>query len=201
MKKGDILLRVLETIGDLTVSMADLLIVFVSAGYGASYNKLQYELSKRQMERERKSLEKGIQKETKQKYYNLIYKLKTSGLIAEKKKDNKKLFILTKKGKKKLFSLREKNQKRLPDISYLRLKEESNKLVIVIFDIPEQERRKRGWLRAALKNLGLKMVQKSVWIGKVKIPKEFLDDLFKLRLIDYIEIFEISKTGSLKNLA
>jgi len=201
MKKGDILLRVLETIGDLTVSMADLLIVFVSAGYGASYSKLQYELSKRQMERERKSLEKGIQKETKQKYYNLIYKLKTSGLIAEKKKDNKKLFILTKKGKKKLFSLREKNQKRLPDISYLRLKEESNKLVIVIFDIPEQERRKRGWLRAALKNLGLKMVQKSVWIGKVKIPKEFLDDLFKLRLIDYIEIFEISKTGSLKNLA
>ena len=201
MKKGDILLRVLETIGDLTVSMADLLIVFVSAGYGASYSKLQYELSKRQMERERKSLEKGIQRETKQKYYNLIYKLKTSGLIAEKKKDNKKLFILTKKGKKKLFSLREKNQKRLPDISYLRLKEESNKLVIVIFDIPEQERRKRGWLRAALKNLGLKMVQKSVWIGKLKIPKEFLDDLFKLRLIDYIEIFEISKTGSLKNLA
>ena len=44
------------------------------------------------------------------------------------------------------------------------------------------------------------MIQKSVWIGKVKIPKEFLDDLFKLRLIDYIEIFEISKAGSLKNL-
>jgi CRISPR/Cas system-associated endoribonuclease Cas2 len=201
MKKGDILLRVLETIGDLTVSMADLLNVFLSAGYGASYSKLQYELSKKQMESERKSLEKRIQRETKQKYYNLIYKLKTSGLIAGKKKDNKKFFILTKKGKKKLFSLREKNQKRLPDISYLRPKEESNKLVIVIFDIPEQERRKRGWLRAALKNLGLKMVQKSVWIGKVKIPKEFLDDLFKLRLIDYIEIFEISKTGSLKNLA
>ena len=201
MKKGDILLRALETIGDLTVTMVDLFDVFVSAGYGASYGKLQYELSKKQIERERKSFEKRIQRETKQKYYNLIYKLKTSGLIAEKKKDDKKFFILTKKGKKKLFSLREKNQKRLPDISYLRPKEESNKLVIVIFDIPEQERRKRGWLRAALKNLGLKMVQKSVWIGKVKIPKEFLDDLFKLRLIDYIEIFEISKTGSLKNLA
>ena len=174
--------------------------MFLSSGYGASYGKLQYELSKKQREREKKSFEREIQKETKQKYYNLIYKLKTGGLIEEKKKDNKKLFILTEKGKKKLFSLKEKGKKKLPDISYYQFKEDSNKFVIVIFDIPELERKKRGWVRLALNNLGLKMIQKSVWIGKVKIPKEFLDDLFKLRLIDYIEIFEISKAGSLKNL-
>ena len=199
-KKGDILFKILETIGGLTVGMVDLFDVFLSAGYGASYGKLQYELSKKRGERERKSLEREIQKEAKQKYYNLIYKLKTSGLIEENKKDNKKLFILTKKGKEKLFSLKENNKNKLSDISYSRLKEGSDKFVIVIFDIPEQERKKRGWLRAVLDNLGLKMVQKSVWVGKVKIPKEFLDDLFKLGLIDFIEIFEISKTGSLKNL-
>jgi hypothetical protein len=44
------------------------------------------------------------------------------------------------------------------------------------------------------------MVQKSVWVGKTKIPQDFLDDLFKLKLVDFVEIFEISRTGSLKHL-
>jgi hypothetical protein len=44
------------------------------------------------------------------------------------------------------------------------------------------------------------MVQKSLWLGKVKIPEEFLVDIRKLSLLDYVEIFEITKTGSLKNL-
>ena len=72
--------------------------------------------------------------------------------------------------------------------------------MIVVFDVPEKERRKRDWLRSVLKRLELKMVQKSVWIGKVKIPKELLDDLFNLKLLDYVEIFEVSKSGSLRQL-
>jgi len=79
-------------------------------------------------------------------------------------------------------------------------KERGNKFIIVVFDIPEIQKRKRNWLRAALKNLDFKMVQKSVWFGRVKIPKEFLDHLCEMKLIDYVEIFEISKTGSLERL-
>jgi DNA-binding PadR family transcriptional regulator len=200
IKRGDFIFKILEVIGDTAVGVADLLDVFLSVGYGASYGKLQYELSKKQRERESKLLDREIQKDARQKYYNLIYKLKTSGLIEEKERDNKKFFNLTKKGKEKLFSLKENNKKKLPNASYPQSKEDNAKFVVVIFDIPERERRKRGWLRAALNNLGLKMIQKSVWIGKARIPKEFLKDLFKLKLIDYVEIFEISKTGSLKNL-
>lgn len=197
MRRGDISLKMLEFIGDLVVGTGDLLAAFLSAGYGASYGKLQYELSRKQNERDRKSSEKEIQKELRQKYYNLIYKLKKSGLIEEKIKKDKKFFVLTKKGKDRLPRLKKREKEKLPEISYP--KQENNKFVVVIFDIPEVEKRKREWLRGALRSLGFKIIQKSVWVGKVKIPKEFLDDLFKLKLIDFVQIFEISKTGSLED--
>ena len=73
--------------------------------------------------------------------------------------------------------------------------------MIVSFDVPEKEKRKRGWLRSTLKNLGFRMLQKSVWIGKVKIPEAYLEDLKRLRLLSYIEIFAISKRGTIRHIA
>lgn len=196
--KGDVSIKILEVIGDFTGTAADIFGAIVSSNYGASYGKLQYEISKRQNQRIEKSAERDFKKQTKQKYYNMLYYLKQSGLIEEEQKNNKRFFILTKKGKEKLAYLKEQNKRRLPETVYL--KEENNKFVIVVFDIPELEKRKREWLRAVLINLGFKMLQKSVWMGKVKIPKEFLEDLFKMKLVDFVEIFEISKTGSLEHL-
>jgi len=195
--KGDMMFKILSAIGDLTIGVIDVFDVILSSGYGASYGKLQYELSKKQSLRLKKSIEKEIQRRAEQRYYNLIYKLKRDNLIKEIARGDKKFFTLTKKGKAKLSLLKERNSKKLPMTFYQ--KEEGDKFVIVAFDVPEKEKRKREWLRACLKHLGLKMVQKSVWIGKVKIPKQFVDDLFKLKLIDFVEIFEISKTGSLEH--
>ena len=73
-------------------------------------------------------------------------------------------------------------------------------MVIVIFDVPEKEKWKREWLRNTLRELGMKNVQKSVFIGKVKIPELFLENMRKLHAIDYVEIFEIGKTGTLKHV-
>ena len=196
--KGEIILKILEVIEGMAVGTADFLDVVLSSGYGASYSKLNYELSKRQRERESKLTERESKKQERQKYYNLLFYLKKSRLIEERNKDNKNFFILTKKGRDKLTLLKNKNNEKLPKNFYE--KEKNSKFTIVIFDIPEIERRKRDWLRVVLKNLDLKMIQKSVWVGKVKIPKEFLDDLFKLKLIDFVEVFEISKTGSLERL-
>jgi len=198
MRKGGITLKILEAVSDLAINTIDLFEVFLSVGYGASYGKFQYELSKKQRERDQKSIEREMKNKAKQNYYNLIYQLKRGGLIEEKEKNNKKFFIITKKGKGKLSFLKKQRKESLPEVSYS--SEENNKFIIFIFDIPEKEKRKRDWLREVLKKLGLKMIQKSVWIGKTKIPKEFLDDLFKLKIIDYVEIFEITKAGSLKNL-
>ena len=52
----------------------------------------------------------------------------------------------------------------------------------------------------ALKNIGLRLIQQSVWMGKVKIPKEFLDDIRELHLANFVEIFEITKSGSLNQV-
>lgn len=73
--------------------------------------------------------------------------------------------------------------------------------IIVAFDIPEREKRKRNWLRQSLCRMGLSMVQKSVWIGRVKLPEDFIESLRHLKLADCVEIFEITKTGTLKHLA
>jgi hypothetical protein len=42
------------------------------------------------------------------------------------------------------------------------------------------------------------MVQQSFWIGKTKIPQEFIKDLKKMNLIDYVEFFQAEKLGSLQ---
>ena len=41
------------------------------------------------------------------------------------------------------------------------------------------------------------MLQKSVWIGKNKIPEEFLKALAELDLMNFIHILKISKTGTI----
>jgi len=142
---------------------------------------------------------KEDEKRIKHKYQNLIYKLKKDGLIKESKKDNGKILIVTRQGDKKLAKLKELSEK-----SYLLKRcyavEQSKRLVIVAFDIPERVRRHRDWLRSVLENLGLTMIQKSVWMGKIKIPKTLIDDLVELKLIDFVEIFEVGNEGSLTHI-
>ena len=66
--------------------------------------------------------------------------------------------------------------------------------------MPEKERRKRGWLRGALRFLNFKMFQQSVWIGKNKIPEQFLFDLRQKNLLPYIHIMEVNKGGTVREL-
>lgn len=91
----------------------------------------------------------------------------------KKRKNKKTIWSITRKGLEKLKILKKKNRKTLINYS----KEKSDKLIIVIFDIPEKERHKRNWLRSVLVSLDFKFLQESVWIGKTKIPEEFLNDL------------------------
>ncbi len=198
MRKGDIILKVLDIIEHFTFGTADLFGAFLDAGYGASYGKIQYQASKRQNNNNWLEKEAELKRKAKQRYHNLIYSLKKDGLIEEKIKGGRKFFTITKKGKCKILLLKNKNKKMLPATSYQ--KENSDKFTIIAFDVPEIEKKKREWLRAVIKNLGFKMIQKSVWIGKIKMPKEFLDDLLKLRLVNFVEIFEISKSGSLEQI-
>jgi len=198
--KGETTLKILETVGDLGMAISDVFGAILNSGYGASYNKLNYEISKRQSERSARRFNAEEKRRARAKFNSIIYKLKRDNLIIKDSKanGNNPILKLTLKGKSRLNLLKIRKTDALPALSYEKFT--TDKFIIIIFDIPEKIRRKRNWLRSALRNLELKMIQKSVWVGKIKLPKTFLEDLKRLELIDFVEIFEITKTGSLKQI-
>jgi DNA-binding PadR family transcriptional regulator len=133
-----------------------------------------------------------------QKYYNLLNYLKREGFVESKKMNGKNVLKISEKGVRKLDALKSKIVNSKKNIRY-----EKNKLrglVIIAFDIPEAKRSERAWLREVLRYLDFDMVQKSVWIGKCEIPEELLGDLRKREILDYIDIFEVGKSGTLRRL-
>ena len=192
--KGDGILEILENITEFGEDLSTTIEAVLTLGYRASIRGVEYKKSKIRRERENRK-EKMRTRKIKQ---NLIYKLEKDGLIERKKEGKISAIFKTKKGLEKEQELKEKREMFLSKNGYKTKK--SDKFSIITFDIPEIERKKRDWIREALKNLKFRMVHKSVWMAKVKIPREFIDKLFKLRMNDYVEIFEISKTGSLRHL-
>ena len=192
-KKGELKARILEIISEIPMAAADVVEAMLTSGYGASYGKLSSQIRAQQRNR----AEKETKLREKQYLHNLISQLKKDGLIKERTSNKNKKLITTPAGKNKFLLLKQKIKNQLPIAKYPQ--EKGGKITILIFDIPEKQKRKRNWLRETLKELGFKMIQKSVWIGKVKIPIELIKDLNMLHLINFVEIFEISRIGSLKN--
>lgn len=196
--KGDILLAVLEHIARGIVEFAELSEAIVDAGYGASYRRMVYVRERNRAWHAREQNRFLRETQVRKRYQKLLSELRTDGLLAEHTNGSSKILTLTEKGLKKLRALRERKKTMLTKPRYP--KENASVFSIVTFDVPEAEKRKREWLRSALRELGFRMVQKSVWLGKVKIPKVFLDDLRRFELVDFVEIFQITKSGSLRHL-
>ena len=127
-----------------------------------------------------------------QRFYSLLNGLKHQGFIVKKNKNKNSLWAITSSGLNKLKLIKDKKT------DYQTFAD--NKSKIIIYDIPESLKRHRAWLREALHNLGFKILQKSVWIGKNKIPENFLLDLRNKNLIDCVHVLEVTKTGSIKEL-
>lgn len=68
----------------------------------------------------------------------------------------------------------------------------SRRNTIIVFDIPEKERRFRDWLRSELIGFGFDSIQKSVWFGPA-LPKEFIEYLDQEGLLKYIRFFRASE--------
>jgi len=186
MSKPGIGKLVLEFLADESLPVAALIGAIVTSGYGAS----AWKLNKRRREIEAawrgEKTEQGI---TQQRFYSLLSRLKKEGLIDSKEKR----WFITKNGRAKLDRLKSAP---LPERQYR--KEIESSVKIIIFDIPEKERKKRNWLREKLITIDFRMLQKSVWWGKTKIPEDFLEDLKFLGLLLCVDIFSIAKSGSLR---
>ncbi|MCX6713969.1 MAG: hypothetical protein NTV48_02590 [Candidatus Vogelbacteria bacterium] len=114
-----------------------------------------------------------------------LSKLKKNGLI----KNDGHLWQLTPAGliKFKNQYLYKKHSMVVPPVK-------SDRKIIIAFDIPEDKRKGRNWLRVELISLNFKMLQKSVWLGPAPLPKEFLDHLKIMDVLPYLKFFEVKET-------
>jgi len=79
---------------------------------------------------------------------------------------------------------------------YKRIKEKfkGNKKIIIIFDIPENHKKAREWIRQQIKYWDFKMIQKSVWMGFGPLPKEFDKRLKILKVDKGVKIMKVQTT-------
>ncbi len=186
--KGEIIYKILNSIGNQALNYFDFTEAFLKSGYGATGNKIEYQFNK--LQKQRVALRLNEQK-TKH-FKNYLSKLKTDGLILE---NSSKQIYLSKKGKKKLDNFKNSPISNKADYK----KQVGEKVVVVSYDIPVAFNRERNILRDILKMLGFNLIHKSVWVGKVRLPERFITDLHRLGILEYVEILEVTKNGTLKS--
>ena len=120
-------------------------------------------------------------------FSSLMSQLKKEGLISLERDLKNSSWDITKKGKSWL----QNNSLEPPKADGVGR--------LVIFDIPERERRKRDVVRAELTSCNFKQLQKSVWVGYNPLPNNFLTVLDDLNLHNKVHIFSIKEDGTLKN--
>jgi DNA-binding transcriptional regulator PaaX len=72
-------------------------------------------------------------------------------------------------------------------------RKDNPKNLLIIFDIIENRKAERDWLRFQLKKFGYLMIQRSVWVGPSPLPKEFVDYLQSIKLKASIKTFKLAK--------
>ncbi len=192
--KGELIFKILEFISEAACDTGSFLEIFLSS------SKMNYSALKNFSNNRTAPLRTTVSdryRQDRRKYDVMLSKLKKDGLITSE--GRRGVWNITKSGSKKLDHLREQIRSGFPNVEKY-TSENSDSLVIISFDIPEVQKRKRNWVRRVLIELGFKMLQKSVWMGKIKAPKEFIEDLRILKLIDYLEIFSVGQSGTIRHI-
>lgn len=124
-----------------------------------------------------------------------IKRLERNGYVERGIMEDEVCIKLTELGVKKLEEKR--NHRKEKALLNTRTKDDKwdGKWRVVIFDIPETNKRIRQALRETLKVLEFWPLQKSVWISKKDYVKEFRKWVEDLGLSKYILIFETNDLG------
>ena len=191
MQRGDLTKRILEHLIDASSDIVYLSAAIIASPYGASRKQIERKMEELRRGSAKTKSNSARIKQKQQNFYSIIYQLQREGFI-KKTKDRRPIITVLgrEKYKKILNRLPKRYHKPQPDAG----------LKVIIFDVPEKEKYKREWLRSQLQDMGFKMIQKSVWMGKKKFPEEFMEDIRDLRLLPYVEIFSIAKTGSIRSV-
>ncbi len=109
----------------------------------------------------------------KQSVKNTFSKLNTSNYISRSEGN----YMITPNGEKYL----NKRNKFLKTFNSP-FKNNSERNLLVLFDITEGRKIEREWLRRHLRKFDYHMIQRSVWVGPSPLPKEFISYIKKLNL-------------------
>jgi CRISPR-associated endonuclease Cas2 len=194
--RGEKILKILEILEDMAVSTLDLLDMWLFEQPRGIYGLERAKLKRAGQKKQLFFTELREYLEEREKLSKLIYKLKREGFILEDKK-NKKL-ILTKKGKLKLRFL--KNKRSVEETKSNESNQKDKDVIVIIYDVPESEYKRRHQLRNLLVNAGFSFVQKSVWIKQGKITEDFINFLKDLEVLHYVQIFKITQKGTIENI-
>lgn len=118
-----------------------------------------------------------------------ISRLKKQGLIKQTK--DKKI-CLTDKGKEMVIYIKDRH--------FILNKPWDGRIRVVIFDISEDKKHFRKWLRQELSLLLFKSLQKSVYIGKYPVPDDLYQDLIDNNLFEDVHIFIIDNADKEEKL-
>ena len=199
--RGELMFKILSALEEGKDGMVDLLDNYLFDGIDRGLRRADEPKKELDEWEESEKREKEEQRQMSRRFYALVSYLERDGLVRKTMVSQSVFIKITAKGKDKLENLKTSIEKALPSPKYGNSPVSENKgVTIFTFDIPEKERNKRDWLRCALRSIGFEMIHKSVWTGKDGIPKDFLEDIKNLKLGDYIEIFQITRAGSLRKL-
>lgn len=70
------------------------------------------------------------------------------------------------------------------------------KNLVVIYDIPERQKKERDWFRRHLKRFDYIMIQRSIWVGPSPLPKDFLAYVRSLGLLNKFKTLKLAKPYS-----
>lgn len=65
--------------------------------------------------------------------------------------------------------------------------------LVVMYDIPKDKRKERNWFRRHLHKFGYIMIQKSVWVGPSPLPRDFLNYVKHIGLLNQLVTLKLAK--------
>lgn len=119
-------------------------------------------------------------------FSTILARLQVQGLVERIGRRGESRWRLTAHGRGALRERRRGNRNRPDGVRRL-----------VIFDIPERERKKRDAIRTDLLAAGYRQLQKSVWHGDRPLPKSFLELVGAIGVRRCVHIFSVRDAGTL----
>lgn len=114
-----------------------------------------------------------------------LSRLKRKRLVNTRGPKKKTVWLITTRGRNHFQKIIAAASRTLPP--------DDGKMRLVVFDVPEEERKKRDWLRKRLLSCEYEPLQKSVWVGTRPLPAELMEELKDNHLTSYVYIIGLEK--------